>query len=69
VGTITGGPDLLRGDSAVQTGLSSFNESLLSYIIFAATWKPGPNQERRDPRRSLQLNEGAVGLHGTVLLP
>jgi hypothetical protein len=35
-GTIARGADPFRGDSVVQTGLSAFNESLLSYIIFAA---------------------------------
>lgn len=30
------GADSLRGDSSVQTGLSTFNSSLLSHIIFAA---------------------------------
>jgi hypothetical protein len=35
-GTIAKGADPFRGDSVVQTGLSAFNDSLLSYIIFAA---------------------------------
>jgi hypothetical protein len=38
------GPDGLRGDSIVQTGLFTFNSSLLSYIIFAA------NEETRTAR-------------------
>jgi hypothetical protein len=37
-------PDGLRGDSIIQTGLSTFNNSLLSYIIFAA------NEETRSAR-------------------
>jgi hypothetical protein len=35
-GTIAKGADPSRGDSVVQTGLSQFSDSLLSYIIFAA---------------------------------
>jgi hypothetical protein len=36
--------DPLRSDAVVQTGLATFNESLLSYIIFAA------NEETRSAR-------------------
>jgi hypothetical protein len=38
------GADALRGDSVVQTGLATFDNSLLSYIIFAA------NEETRAAR-------------------
>ncbi len=41
---VTFGPDTGLGDSIVQTGLSTFNNSLLSYIIFAA------NEETRAAR-------------------
>jgi hypothetical protein len=41
---VTLGADGLRGDSIVQTGLFTFNSSLLSYIIFAA------NEETRTAR-------------------
>jgi hypothetical protein len=41
---VTFGPDAGLGDSIVQTGLSTFNNSLLSYIIFAA------NEETRAAR-------------------
>jgi len=44
--------DLARGESAVQSGLSTFNNSLLSYIIFAA------NEETRAARLRKGLGEG-----------
>ena len=41
---VTRDTDSGRGDSIVQTGLATFNNSLLSYIIFAA------NEETRAAR-------------------
>jgi hypothetical protein len=49
---VTRSIDAGRGDSIVQTGLSTFNTSLLSYIIFAA------NEETRAARIRKGLGEG-----------
>jgi hypothetical protein len=48
-------PDLGRGDSVVQTGLTTFDQSLLSYIIFAA------NEETRAARITRGLSTEDVG--------
>jgi hypothetical protein len=47
--------DVGRGDSVVQTGLTTFDQSLLSYIIFAA------NEETRAARITRGLSTEDVG--------
>jgi hypothetical protein len=51
-GGLTKDLDVGRGDAVVQTGLSTFNESLLAYSIFAA------NEETRSGRFRKGLGEG-----------